>query len=386
MASVDPFPDGPWHCKHCHKPFSHWDDLMKHKEQTRNDNQEDHIYCKVCGRDFQTLAGEMRHMQMEHPLEQNLDCPGCGRGPFKRLGALMSHIERGFCARIDISVLDELREEKLEFPRRLEQLTQESVKGNYMKYMPSTHSRSSASGWYAEENATSIGMAWEQFPTLTATNGAVEAITSSMSDGKHGKKSKPLDSIQQPPFQPAIKADVATFFDGDYETPDLIEFSPPPASKPVVTTVPAGMDPDDPSNPSFNAASFYCSITEKFNCPKSLCRKTFKTAGGLISHLRSPVHGNTTYRCPCCLKVFKTLTGVTSHTEARGSKCRIQDTAHYETFMDQLTAGIVDIERTRYQDGSILFKTSEQAKQRLRGGAIKEKMKYPIDSEPRKVY
>lgn len=49
--------------------------------------------------------------------------------------------------------------------------------------------------------------------------------------------------------------------------------------------------------------------------------------------------------------------------------------------MDQLTAGIVDIERTRFQGGSIIYKTSEQMKQKLRGEAIKEKNKYPMDTK-----
>jgi general transcription factor 3C polypeptide 5 (transcription factor C subunit 1) len=120
--------------------------------------------------------------------------------------------------------------------------------------------------------------------------------------------------------------------------------------------------------------------------PLTLHRKTFKTAGGLVGHLRSPIHGNKTYRCPSCLKIFKTLAGITSHAEARGSKCRIQDTVHYETFMDQLTAGIVDIERTRYQGGSIIYKTSEQVKQKLRGETIKEKNKYPMDNEDQETY
>jgi general transcription factor 3C polypeptide 5 (transcription factor C subunit 1) len=113
----------------------------------------------------------------------------------------------------------------------------------------------------------------------------------------------------------------------------------------------------------------------------TLHRKTFKTAGGLIGHLKSPFHGNRKYRCPSCLKIFKTLTGITSHAEAKSSKCQIQDTAQYETFMDQLTAGMVDIERTRFQGGSIIYKTSEQMKQKLRGKPSKEKNKYPMDTK-----
>ncbi|EHK25977.1 uncharacterized protein TRIVIDRAFT_73413 [Trichoderma virens Gv29-8] len=361
MDSKHPFSEGPWHCKHCQKPFSVWEDLTEHKKRMRNENKEDHIHCRFCGRDFHTLEGEMRHMQVEHPLEQNLDCPGCGQGPFKRLGTLMSHIERGFCTRIDSAVLDELREEKLAFPRRLEQLTQESIKGNYMKYMPSPNDKSYITGWYVEDKPTPFKMVPEEFPDLSTTakaKGSIRLPLRLLSDTNRGNNVEAPNSVQH--TQPAFNSGV--------------------------TTVIAGMDPDDPNSPSFNVARYYCSITEKYNCPKRLCGKTFKTARGLVGHLRSPAHGNKTYRCPYCLKIFKTLAGITSHAETRGSKCRLQDTAHYETFMDQLTAGIVDIERTRYQDGSIIFKTSEQAKQKLRGEATEKKMKYPINKEPEAIF
>jgi general transcription factor 3C polypeptide 5 (transcription factor C subunit 1) len=54
--------------------------------------------------------------------------------------------------------------------------------------------------------------------------------------------------------------------------------------------------------------------------------------------------------------------------------------------MDQLTAGLVDVERTRYQDGSVIFKTSEQVKQKLRGEATVNKTKYPVSTVPDDVY
>ncbi|KAM0253081.1 hypothetical protein ACHAQJ_007403 [Trichoderma viride] len=414
MAANHPFSDGALLCKHCHKAFSQWEDLLRHKQQRRSDNKEDHIHCKFCGRDFHTLAGEMRHMQSEHPLEQDLDCPGCGYGPFTRLSNLIDHIERGFCPRIDTAVLDQLREEKLEFPRRLEQLTKESIKGNYMKYMPSAIARSTVSGWYVDKESTAFEMAQEEFPILSTTDGghtrptkAAASSTLKSSDKIHDKKGKQPYSFQLP-FRPAIKSEETMALDIKDKAQHMVELplrllsdsnrntkaGPPnsnqapirPAFKSGITTVLAGMDPYDPNNPSFSAASCYCEITGRFNCPKRLCGKTFKTAGGLVGHLKSPIHGNKSYRCPSCLKIFKTLAGITSHAEAGGSKCRIQDTAHYETFMDQLTAGIVDIERTRYQGGSIIYKTSEQVKQKLRGETIKEKSKYLLDTEDQEVY
>jgi general transcription factor 3C polypeptide 5 (transcription factor C subunit 1) len=118
----------------------------------------------------------------------------------------------------------------------------------------------------------------------------------------------------------------------------------------------------------------------------TLLRKTFKKAGGLIGHLKSPAHGNRKYRCPSCLRIFKSLTGITSHAEAKSSKCHLQDTAQYETFMDQLTAGMVDVERTRFQGGSIVYKTSEKMKQKLRGENTKEKKKDPMETEEGKEF
>ncbi|KAL7914995.1 putative C2H2 finger domain protein [Trichoderma velutinum] len=413
MDSSHPFSNGPWSCKHCQKSFSVWEDLVEHKKSKRNENKEDHIHCKFCGRDFYTLEGEMKHMQVEHPLEQNLDCPGCGQGPFKRLGSLMSHIERGFCTRIDGALLDELREEKLAFPRRLEQLTQESIKGNYMKYMPSTNATISISGWDVEKEPPSFKMVPEEFPDLSTTvvdrtqsPSVTTAIKSEPGKGNRADK-KATQGLLELPFRLADKTETGSISnsekkahgserlplrllsdinrDNNIEDPSSVQ-RPQPAFKSGVTTVVAGIDPDDPNNPSFNVARYQCPITEKWNCPKRPCGKTFKAAKGLIGHLRSPAHGNKTYRCPCCLKMFKTLAGIASHAETRGSKCRIQDTVHYEIYMGQLTAGIVDVERTRYQDGSIIFKTSEQAKQRLRGEVMENKAKHPISTDPKKGY
>jgi hypothetical protein len=68
-----PFSEGPWFCKHCNKPFSVYEDLIKHKRYMRNENKEDHIHCKLCGRDFHTLEGEMKHMQVVSHSEHGHD-------------------------------------------------------------------------------------------------------------------------------------------------------------------------------------------------------------------------------------------------------------------------------------------------------------------------
>lgn len=224
---------------------------------------------------------------------------------------MINHIERGFCPRLDTAVLDQLREEKLEFPRRLEQLTREKVKGNYMNYMPSAAANSTVSAWHVDKEPEAFAMAQEEFPALATTENIhtkpTKAATSNKSnlhrDETNDKKDKQPFSFQ-PPVQPAVKQVNTMDVDTEHKAQFQIELplrllsdskrnakdgpqsssqastrplqnstqaSTRPAFKSGVTTIVAGMDPDDPNNPSFSAASCYCTITERFNCPKRLC-------------------------------------------------------------------------------------------------------------------
>ena len=92
-----------------------------------------------------------------------------------------------------------------------------------------------------------------------------------------------------------------------------------------------------------------------------LYRKTFNKANGLIGHLRSPAHGDRTYRCPSCFKSFKSLTAITSHAESSMSKCAIRETNNYGAYLDQLTAGMVTVVE-RHADGTPKYKTAESAR------------------------
>lgn len=216
---------------------------------------------------------------------------------------MINHIESGFCPRLDTATLDQLREEKLEFPRRLEQLTQEKVKGNYMSYMPSATASNTVSAWHIDKEPEAFEMVEEDFPALaTAKNTRIEptkADTSNKlslcSDEANREKGNPPSSFDLP-LRPAVirdeTMDVDTkpkaraqlelplrllsdskrnVKDGQQNQQIPTQVSTLPAFKSGITTVVAGMDADDPYNPSFNAASCYCSITERFNCPKRLC-------------------------------------------------------------------------------------------------------------------
>ncbi|PNY26154.1 Uncharacterized protein TCAP_03916 [Tolypocladium capitatum] len=125
---------GPWFCKPCNLGFPTWNALWDHKKQMRRSGAAKHINCKHCGMDFKTEVAEIRHVQQTHPMAQNLDCPGCGHGPFARIAGLMAHIERNECSQIDAMDIEEWRAQKTEFARQLEFITKEPVKGNYSKY------------------------------------------------------------------------------------------------------------------------------------------------------------------------------------------------------------------------------------------------------------
>lgn len=198
----------------------------------------------------------------------------------------MEHIERGFCTRIDTTVLDELREEKLEFPKRLEKLTQEAVRGNYTKYLPSARGEVRVPGWYVEKEPSSFEVAQEEFPALPATHGGL----TQPGDGHPDEKGK--GRLVQLPLRSAIQADGSTAQSNEAEAqPSTLSFRflnhghrdgkqdvakemrlLLPSLKPGVTTVFGNMNLDDPDSPYFSAASHYCAISERFNCPKRMCR------------------------------------------------------------------------------------------------------------------
>ncbi|GAB0142289.1 hypothetical protein EsHS_00002845 [Epichloe bromicola] len=136
------------------------------------------------------------------------------------------------------------------------------------------------------------------------------------------------------------------------------------ATRPGERTVFESMDPDDPENPSFDARKYYSGIIEQYICPKLGCGKVFKTSGRLAGHLRSPAHGDKTYRCPYCFRMFKTLTAITSHAESSSMNCRIRETDGYSAFLDQLTAGMIDVGRQN-EDGTLQYTTAKSARASL---------------------
>lgn len=154
-----------------------------------------------------------------------------------------------------------MREKKLSFQRRLEEITQEPVKMNFADYV-----------------TPDIGASW-----LGKTEAApMESVCSDTdfpqlhSEGNNGSDTnefkKVNNSASDVPFQGAWgTADVTSVW-GSTNTPiqptaDELEAATAPGPRMAYDQ----RDIDDPDHPSFNAARYYCDILEKFNCPKVGC-------------------------------------------------------------------------------------------------------------------
>ncbi|KAM4066484.1 palmitoyltransferase PFA3 [Hirsutella rhossiliensis] len=414
--------DGQWLCKPCDRIFASCEALLDHKQQMRQAGRPKHIHCKHCGQDFKTEGAEIFHIQAFHPQEQNLTCVACGQGPFVRVGGLIAHIEQGQCVGLDASVIDERREKKTEFSRKLEVLTGEPIKNSFAKYiyplpvrgaihvdssvrrtsLPSEASRS-VHGVLEPRSVNvptkipgSEGVT-DWFISLDSANrarnggvkpapggGAVDPVVETENTLCSGSDFAPV-SIKEEPIEWHFRSAPSPVANTDVEKNKATESvadwrgiknelppSCPAWQRPSVEKTGQAqegsmlglqifdsVDQDHPDYPSFNSARYHCPYAERFICPKLPCGKAFKTAGGLISHLRSTAHGNRTYQCPYCLRKFKSLAAIVSHAEQSNVHCRIRESDNYDAFIHQLTAGIVDVDMKRHDDGTIKYETRD---------------------------
>ncbi|KAM6521982.1 hypothetical protein FALCPG4_011676 [Fusarium falciforme] len=331
--------DGTFMCKPCQIRFPTWERLLKHKDIMRRAGKAKHIHCKFCGMDFKTEVAHMTHIHQSHPQAQDLQCPGCHQGPFAKLGGLLHHIQNE-CSILDVSFLEHLREEKMEFATQLQAMTNEPVKANYAHYMPAA----SGGGYDYEEVESKIEafkLKKKEFPDLCKPESTIDHT-----DNKENIAPWEWDS-------------------GKKLFPDA-----PPAQKPTKEQLEAAAAPgpqdwdewlnvNDPTHTKFNVARYYQSIIDKYACPVIGCGKTFKNSRAIIGHLKSPAHSGTKYRCPYCLRTFNSLAAITSHAEDSSVRCRMRETDTYGALIDQLTGGLADVSFRRHDDGTVKYEVSK---------------------------
>lgn len=188
---------------------------------------------------------------------QKLHCPGCGMVPFTRVGSLISHIESGEC-RISTKDIESMKEAKLSFMQRLEELTQEPVKSNFAKFV--TPQTTVAWPDAPEPSNNDTGWSDADFPVLPACADAIKV------------NKRPNDEVSEIPFSGAWgTSDIAAAINSTSKAvqPTAEQLEAATASGPRMAD--GQMDIDDPSHPLFNAARYYCEIIEKYNCPKVGC-------------------------------------------------------------------------------------------------------------------
>ncbi|KAG5982868.1 hypothetical protein E4U55_001199 [Claviceps digitariae] len=346
--------DGNWRCVSCNRLFPSWESLMQHKAYKQKIGAKSHIHCQICGQDFETDFAQKQHVQQSHPKELDLNCPGCGRGPFARLASLMGHIENGGCPRIDSSSLDDAREKKLEFTRQLAALTNKPVKNDFGRYFPVKKP--------AEDFKNNVATAaQESDPTMNHSTSPALPGRKDVAGSQNTASNEDGDKFEAPRGVENSGKFVPDDASAQFPSPQKLEAAARPKND---SSLFQSMDPDDPDNPSFSAEQYYSEIIAQYTCPKVRCGKVFKTSGQLIAHLRSPAHGNQSFRCPYCLKMFKSLTAISSHVESSSVNCRIREADGYNAYLNQLTAGMVDIGRQN-EDGTLQYTTVDSSRASL---------------------
>lgn len=261
--------DGTFLCKPCQVKFPTSELLRKHKDTMRRAGKPKHIHCKFCGMDFKTEIAHMRHIQQashaprwqrqscstdlmqNHPHSQDLQCPGCSQGPFAKLGGLMSHIQSE-CTILDVSFLEHVREEKMEFVTQLQAMTKEPVKANYGHCMPAA---SGGSRDYSdvESKIEAFKLKKKEFPDLYASKSTVDHTDNKENiapwEWDSGKRLRPDSPPEQRPTQEQLDA----------------------AAAPAPKDWDEWLNLNDPTHPKFNVARYYSSIIDKYACPVIGC-------------------------------------------------------------------------------------------------------------------
>lgn len=83
--------------------------LITHKwDMIRASKRKSHMSCHVCKLDHRTFEGLVRHYQLNHPVKQQLECPGC-QMQFTRLHSLMYHLDNDECTHVRAERVKESR-------------------------------------------------------------------------------------------------------------------------------------------------------------------------------------------------------------------------------------------------------------------------------------
>lgn len=103
---------------------------------------------------------------------------------------------------------------------------------------------------------------------------------------------------------------------------------------------------------------------------------------GITGHLASDVHRRplTRLQCPHCLRYFSSITALTQHSESEGRKCEIRNTNEFRHFLDNLTAGLADVEG-KHEDDTNKYIVPESAQEKYGANELERRARNALEKQ-----
>ncbi|TLD25399.1 hypothetical protein PspLS_05685 [Pyricularia sp. CBS 133598] len=361
-------------CPQCNEVFfsDKPDVLFKHQEE-KIKLGEGHLECVICREKLHSSDAWYYHTRMNHPADQDLNCPACGEH-YNKVYKLMDHLvdcDKAACA---VTRIEDARERSLEFIRELAYRDEARLKGVQLGPAPIN----SDFGEYLGHRDPRVDLSREDLQLASKMRDLGLESSSSVEKFRQGDSKCPdlltsdANSAQKENKNPRVQQSASVT--ANMTASKRLFPNAPPAVNPTAqqlkqlaachaSRTPAqNLDIRDPNNPKFNVGMYYEQVMDKYRCAYApQCIKTFKKAGQLIGHLKNNDHRPAKYRCPFCSKMYRSLSALTQHCESPNTFCEIDYSYSYRTFLGQLTGGIVDVDG-KHADHSTRYIVTEVAK------------------------
>ncbi|KAF2199745.1 hypothetical protein GQ43DRAFT_456939 [Delitschia confertaspora ATCC 74209] len=362
------------YCPKCDEDFDSWDELTLHKA-FRPDNHGK--ACRLCGEEFRSESGMVRHVKMSHKMDQKVPCIGCG-AQFYRASLLVEHLEFGHCDEIPPQVFHGCIVHKFLVHRLLQNVNGERDR---FYHKISKHDKAYEEEQEQEEGGISLELGpmdddeachnieyeaiqpevlesainppkvlekqWPDLPSrkkdeadaagklASALNGVSlhgKATSVTISQNFKAKHGGPANAWKEGENAGKVSK---VLFPNAKPTPrdDFVERESSSEVNIFKTRF------WDPTSAAFKADRFYEPASGQYYCPH-VCEQTFTTPADLTGHILSE-HRITIMRCPRCLKVYKTATALIGHCESGSGRCRINECEDYAEFLDRLSGGFL---------------------------------------------
>ncbi|KAH7132534.1 hypothetical protein B0J11DRAFT_601147, partial [Dendryphion nanum] len=381
------------YCQKCDKDFNSFEELAQHKAFTPDVHQR---ACRVCGDEFKSVSGLKRHIELSHKVNQKLSCIGCNE-TFHRASLMVEHLEFGHCPEISAGQFHA----HIVHKQLVSELLRSTPNGgsNMVRFLQKQEKHDAAIDNDEHEGGINImddNNDEAQDIGFQAIEPDIPTSACELAEREQGGAYPPLPSQKLKACStsggfPSVFDEIAERLDrmsmSGLAPPSVAVTSatisvagdfPPPATNqatvwsgksastlfPKAKSFVAGNeliqleqvneDKDfkfgpnvmntrfwDPSSVDWSPERFYNSMESTYTCPFP-CEQAFKVSVDLANHIRYE-HRITRMRCPTCLKQFNSATALVSHCESHASKCPINQSDDFGTFLDRLTGGFLSV-------------------------------------------